>query len=101
METFSKFQTRTKGTLKHSLTDLVWDLFGPAFRLIFCSANFLLWNIISAILDQGLLADVGGNVVGDVHHLNVANFTENFITFLLLSTFTFYYSQFHDHQDYK
>ena len=59
------------------------DLLRPALGLIFSPAHCLALDI--TILDQRLPADLSAHVGGNVHHLNVTNLAEHFITFLLLS----------------
>merc|ERR1712079_257378 len=66
----------------HVVLNLVWDLLGPTFRLILSPADCLALDV--AVLHQGLPADLSGHVVGNVHHLDVTNLTEHFITLHLL-----------------
>ena len=65
-----------------SVTYLVWDLFRPALRLVLSPADCFPLDV--AVLHQGLPAHLGRHVVGDVHHLDVTNLSEHFVTFHLL-----------------
>ena len=65
-----------------SVTYLVWDLLRPAFRLVLSPADRFPLDV--AVLHQGLPADLGGHIVGNVHHLDVTNLSEHFVTFHLL-----------------
>ena len=64
------------------VTYLVRDLLGPTLRLVLSPADSFSLDV--AVLHQGLPADLGGHIVRNVHHLDITNLTEHFVTFHLL-----------------
>ena len=64
------------------MTYLVWDLLGPTFRLILSPADCFSLDV--AVFHQGLPADLSADIVSNVHHLDITNLTEDFVTFHLL-----------------
>lgn len=66
--------------LRH--THIVRDLLGPALGLVLGAADLLSLHV--AVLHQGPPAHVGRNVLGHVHHLDVADLAEHLVTLFLL-----------------